>query len=972
MSNDWIRIRGARTHNLKNVDVDIPRNRFTVITGLSGSGKSSLAFDTLYAEGQRRYAESVSAYARRFMDVMDKPDVDSVEGLSPSISIGQHTTVPGSRSTVATVTEAADYLRLLFSRAGRPFCPHHHVPLTRSGIHDMVDAALALPEETKVLILAPAPAVEKVGKFAAEMARRGFIRLRVAGEVMTCDDAIGRRFPEGSAVDVVVDRLKISDQARSRLAESFESAVRLFDGRAVLALMDEPGKEQRFSIHYGCPECGYTAPDPVPSMFSFNNALGACPVCQGAGRLERFDPALVVRDAFLSLAEGAVCGWSEKNRANYQLLRALAAKAGFDLAAPWNSLPQPIQTLILFGTEAARAAGFTGDATFEGVIPQLQHQWDRTRSDAARVGLRMMRSVGACPSCGGERYRREVLDVYLGEGDEKVNIADVSRMSLTEALASFEKLTFTPEREAVAAGPLAELKKRLTFLTAVGLGYLTLNREASTLSGGEMQRIRLAGQIGSGLTGVTYVLDEPTIGLHQRDNEKLIGMMKKLAEAGNTVIAVEHDTDVMRAADWLVDMGPGAGEKGGTVLCAGTPEDIMASDASLTGAYLAGRRQVTAPAKALEDPLAECLTLVNAVGHNLKGVTCHFPVGAMTVVTGVSGSGKSTLVNDTLGAALRRHFQHTKEQALDYERLDGLDLIDKVIDVDQSPIGKTPRSNPATYTGLFTQIRDVFAQTPAARERGYDAGRFSFNTPGGRCEACEGDGVIKVEMGFLPPVYVTCSTCQGRRYNRETLEVKYRGKSIYEVLEMTVDEALEFFSAWPAITRKLQTLADVGLGYIRLGQSAVTFSGGEAQRIKLAEELSRRDTGRTLYILDEPTTGLHFEDVALLLKVIRKLTALGNTVVVIEHNLDVVRLADWVVDIGPDGGAAGGELVIEGRPETVANCPASLTGKYLKKAIEEAAGGKKPARKTSAKKAVKAEKPATEKKTTARRKTKAE
>lgn len=942
MSNDWIRIRGARTHNLKNVDADIPRNRFTVITGLSGSGKSSLAFDTLYAEGQRRYAESVSAYARRFMDVMDKPDVDAVEGLSPSISIGQHTTVPGSRSTVATVTEAADYLRLLFSRAGRPYCPHHHVPLTRSGIHDMVDTALSLPENTKVLILAPAPTPESVRHFAADMARRGFIRLRVGGEVLTCDEAQKRDWPSETPVEVVVDRLKISDQARSRLAESFEAAVRLFDGRAAMALMDEPQKEFRFSIHYGCPECGYTAPDPVPSMFSFNNALGACPECQGAGRIERFDPALVVRDPFLSLAEGAVCGWSEKNRTNFQVLRTLGRENNFDVTAPWNTLSRVVQTLILFGDKAAREVGFEGKSLFTGVIPQLQQQWDRARSDTAKVGLKMMRSIGTCPVCGGERYRREVLDVYLGEGDVKVNIADVSRMSLKEVLVCFKSLTFSPEREAVAAGPLAELTKRLTFLTEVGLGYLALNREASTLSGGEMQRIRLAGQIGSGLTGVTYVLDEPTIGLHQRDNEKLIGMMKKLSDAGNTVIAVEHDSDVMHAADWIVDMGPGAGEKGGTVICEGTPKDIMASESSLTGAYLAGRRVVSVPTKLLEDPLDACLTLVNAVGHNLKGVTCHFPVGAMTVVTGVSGSGKSTLVNDTLGAALRRHFQHTKETALDYERIDGLDFIDKVIDVDQSPIGKTPRSNPATYTGLFTQIRDVFAQTPAAKERGYDTGRFSFNTPGGRCEACEGDGVIKVEMGFLPPVYVTCSTCQGRRYNRETLEVKYHGKSIYDVLEMTVDEALEFFSVWPAITKKLQTLSDVGLGYIRLGQSAVTFSGGEAQRIKLAEELSRRDTGRTLYILDEPTTGLHFEDVALLLKVLRKLTALGNTVVVIEHNLDVVRLADWVVDIGPDGGAAGGELVIEGRPEDVAACPKSLTGKYLKKAMEEALGAGKP------------------------------
>ena len=944
MVNDWIRIRGARTHNLKNIDVNIPRNRFTVVTGLSGSGKSSLAFDTLYAEGQRRYAESVSAYARRFMDVMDKPDVDSVQGLSPSVSISQHTSVPGSRSTVATVTETADYLRLLFSRAGRPFCPHHNRPLARSGIHDMVDAALRLPVDTKVMILAPVPAqkVTSISRLASDMSHKGFIRLRIAGAVVMCDDAHETEWPENAAVDVVVDRLRISDAVRSRLAESFEAAVRLFDGRAALVEMDQPQNERCFSVHYGCPECGYTASDPTPSMFSFNSALGACPVCQGAGRIDRFDAALVVRDSFLSITEGAVCGWSEKNRANFQMMKTLAAAVGFELTTPWVELPKSIQTLVLYGDAAAREAGaeFPAHVAFAGVMAQLERQWRHARSETSRLGLRMMRSVGECNACAGTRFRREVLNVYLGDGSTKVNIADVSRMSLTAALACFEALEFDPDRAPVADGPLSELKKRLTFLIDVGLGYLTLNREASTLSGGEMQRIRLAGQIGSGLTGVTYVLDEPTIGLHQRDNEKLIGMMKKLAEAGNTVIAVEHDPDVMRAADWLVDMGPGAGEKGGTVVGEGTPADIMANEASLTGAYLARRRVVTAPAERLEDPLNSCLTLVNATGHNLKGVTCHFPLGAMTVVTGVSGSGKSTLVNDTLGAALRRHFHHAKEMPLDYETIEGLDFLDKVIDVDQSPIGKTPRSNPATYTGLFTLIRDVFAQTSAARERGYDAGRFSFNTPGGRCEACEGDGVTKVEMGFLPPVYVTCSTCGGRRYNRETLEVKYRGKNIHDVLEMTVDEALEFFSAWPVITRKLQTLTDVGLGYIRLGQSAVTFSGGEAQRIKLAEELSRRDTGNTLYILDEPTTGLHFEDVALLLKVLRKLTSLGNTVVVIEHNLDVVRLADWVVDIGPDGGAAGGELVIEGRPEDVATCAKSLTGRYLLRAMAEA----KPAR----------------------------
>ena len=942
MANDWIRIRGARTHNLKNVNVDIPRNKLTVITGLSGSGKSSLAFDTLYAEGQRRYAESVSSYARRFMDVLDKPDVDSIEGLSPSISIEQHTGTLGSRSTVATVTEAADYLRLLFARAGRPYCPEHHVPLSRCGIHDMVDAALKLPEGTKVMILAPVSRDTRlvVGQAAAEMSRRGFVRVRLDGAVSATEELLGDKTDGVHTLEAVVDRLKISDQSRSRLAESFEAAVRLSDGKAILAPMEGNFPEQSFSTRYGCPVCGYSAAEPTPPMFSFNNALGACPKCEGTGRVDQFDPHLVVRDPELSLGEGAVCGWSPKSRANWQILERLADKMGFNLAAPWKKLSPEVQHFILYGD--GREGGFTG------VIGALDHDWERKRSEAARVGLKQMRTVSVCPECGGARYRKEVLDVYLGEGDTRVNIAELTAMSLTDARDTLRELTFSPERKAVAEGPVAELLKRLAFLCDVGLGYLTLNREASTLSGGEMQRIRLAGQIGSGLTGVTYVLDEPTIGLHQRDNEKLIAMMKRLSEAGNTVVAVEHDIDVIRAADYIVDIGPGAGEHGGEVIAQGTPAEVAQNPASKTGAYLSGRARVEDDGKGRPKEMTQFLTLEGARGHNLKNLTCHFPVGAVTVVTGVSGSGKSTLVNDTLGAALRRHFNHTKERPLEYDRIDGLDLIDKVIDVDQSPIGKTPRSNPAIYTGLFTSIRDIFAQTPAAIERGYDSGRFSFNTPGGRCEACEGDGVIKIEMGFLPPVYVTCSTCQGRRYNRETLEVKYKGKNICDVLNMTASEAADFFSAFPAVSRKLRTLEEVGLGYIRLGQSAVTFSGGEAQRIKIAEELSRRDTGSTLYILDEPTTGLHFDDVAALMKVLRKLTALGNTVIVIEHNLDVIRLADWIVDIGPDGGARGGELVVEGPADVIAACPASLTGKYLRE--ELARTGVKPAKKSASRK----------------------
>lgn len=932
---ETIRIRGARTHNLKNIDLDIPRNRFVVLTGLSGSGKSSLAFDTLYAEGQRRYAESVSSYARQFMDMMDKPDVDSIEGLSPSISIEQHTATPSSRSTVSTVTEIADYLRLLFSRAGVPFCPVHDQPLRRSGIHDMVDAALSLPPETKVMIVAP---IVKQGVVDAEMVtkemmRRGYVRLLVDGEVRLCEE-MGTLEPNvAHDIDVVVDRLKISDLVRTRLAESFETATKLTDGKASLVNMTT-GERLDFSLKYGCPVCGYAMGELTPAMFSFNNALGACPKCEGNGTLEQFDPNIVVKDAQQSLAEGAVCGYSPRNRMNFARISQLASAMNFSLTEPWHRLPSWAKTVVLYGSDALKETGAKAPVHFDGVIPLLEKQWQGARSEGTKAGLRMMRRVGSCPACSGARYRKEVHSVYLGTGVEKLNIVDISELTLDDLLARLDRLHLTEEQRQIALGPLGEIKKRVGFLIDVGLGYLTLSREAKTLSGGEMQRIRLAGQIGSGLTGVTYVLDEPTIGLHQRDNEKLIKMMRRLTDAGNTLVVVEHDIDVIRAADYVVDMGPGAGELGGRIVAAGTPEEIMRIPESKTGAYLSGRSVIHVANEPMENPTACALRLVGARGHNLKNLTCHFPVGAISVVTGVSGSGKSTLINDTLAVAMRRHFYKSKDQPLPYDRIEGLEYFDKIIDVDQSPIGKTPRSNPATYTGLFTQIREVFASTQAAKERGYDTGRFSFNTPGGRCEACEGDGQIKIEMGFLPPVYVTCSTCMGHRYNRETLEVKYRGKSIADVLEMTVHEALEFFAVWPGIVRKLQMLSDVGLGYIRLGQSATTFSGGEAQRIKLAEELSRRDTGRTLYVLDEPTTGLHFDDVAALMAVLRRLTALGNTVIVIEHNLDVIRLADWIVDIGPDGGQKGGDLVVEGAPEKIMQTPNSLTGRYLRQAIE--------------------------------------
>ena len=929
-----IHIRGARTHNLKNVDVDIPRGKLTVVTGPSGSGKSSVAFDTLYAEGQWRYAESVSSYARRFMDVMDKPDVDAIEGLSPCIAIGQSTGASlGSRSTVGTMTEINDYLRVLFARAGVPYCAEHDLPLEKSGIHDMVDAVLALDEGTRVMVLAPLkfPAGPTIADVAKKLAKSGYLRLLIDGEVHPVDDIPGALSAQPAAlhaIDIVVDRIKSSDAQRARLAESFEAAVKAADAKAAFVRMDT-GERRTFHTRYCCSVCGESAPELSPAMFSFNNALGACPVCEGAGRVERFDPALVVTDARLSLAQGAVCGCTPQNKANYSTLCAAARVLDFSMDVPFEELPQDIRDFVLFGPSQKQQQE-PGLPEYEGVIVQLEKKWKRTTSEAVKAGMRVLRRTTVCPACEGARHRAEVRHVYVGEGEGRINLVQLENLPLSALAGRIASLTFSEGRAAVAAPLLEEVSKRVKFLVDVGLGYLTLGREASTLSGGEVQRIRLAGQLGAGLTGVTYVLDEPTVGLHQRDTGRIIDMLKKLTRAGNTVVVVEHDAEMIRAADWVVDMGPGAGSQGGEVVCEGTVKDICACERSKTGAYLSGRLVMPAAPHKRFDRESPALVLVGASGRNLKHITCRFPVGALIAVTGVSGSGKSTLINETLGRYLKKRLHRAKEQPLEFETIEGVEFFDKVIEVDQSAIGKSPRSNPATYTGIMQQLREVFAQTSAARERGYGPGRFSFNREGGACEACEGEGRIKYEMGFLPPVYVDCPVCRGRRYNRETLEVKYKGKSIADVLEMTVADARGFFDVYETIARRLETLEDVGLGYIGLGQSAVTFSGGEAQRIKLAEELARRDTGRTLYILDEPTTGLHFEDVAMLMRVLRRLTELGNTVVVIEHNTDVIAGADWVIDIGPEGGDAGGSLVFEGTPEDLVKCRTSITGQWLK------------------------------------------
>jgi excinuclease ABC subunit A len=989
---DRISVRGARTHNLKNIDLDIPRNQLVVITGLSGSGKSSLAFDTLYAEGQRRYVESLSTYARQFLQLMDKPDVDMIEGLSPAISIEQKATSHNPRSTVGTVTEIHDYLRLLFARAGTPFCPDHALALQAQTVSQMVDAVLALPLDTRIMILAPI-AREKKGEFTdvfADMQAQGYVRFRLNGKVVEFDDLPALKKTEKHDIDVVIDRLKVRPELQQRLAESFEAALRLANGRAIALEMDSTDAapvEHLFNAKFACPVCSYSISELEPRLFSFNSPVGACPSCDGLGHQDIFDVARVVAFPSLSLASGAIKGWDRRNAYYFSMLESLAKHYRFDIDAPFESLDAAIQNAILFGSGsedikfsytvdsgASQGKKLTKKHPFEGIIPNMQRRYHETDSALVREDLARMRSSQPCKECQGSRLRREARHVKIGEGAQARAIFEISHSTLREAFAYFSTLTMHGAKGEIAAKVVREIGLRLKFLNDVGLNYLSLDRSAETLSGGESQRIRLASQIGSGLTGVMYVLDEPSIGLHQRDNDRLIGTLKHLRDIGNSVLVVEHDEDMMRAADHVIDMGPGAGIHGGQVIAQGTFDQVKANPKSLTGQYLAGTLKIDVPAqrrpwlptvaaKAYQakhpgrfapSPAAErraqrearhretlgdlqALRVIGASGHNLQNVSVEFPVGLLTCVTGVSGSGKSTLVNDTLYAAAARTIHRANDEPAAHESIEGIEHFDKVINVDQSPIGRTPRSNPATYTGLFTPIRELMAEVPTARERGYGAGRFSFNVPagsgGGRCEACQGDGMVKVEMHFLPDVYVPCDVCAGQRYNRETLEVLYKGKNIAQILELTVEAAFEFFKAVPTIARKLQTLLDVGLSYIRLGQSATTLSGGEAQRIKLALELSKRDTGRTLYVLDEPTTGLHFADIAMLLKVLHQLRDAGNTIIIIEHNLDVIKTADWVIDMGPEGGSGGGQVVGVGTPEDIAANPESFTGLYLKKLL---------------------------------------
>lgn len=944
-----IRVRGARTHNLKNIDLDIPRHQLVVITGLSGSGKSSLAFDTLYAEGQRRYVESLSAYARQFLQLMDKPDVDVIEGLSPAISIEQKATSHNPRSTVGTVTEIHDYLRLLYARAGTPFCPEHNLPLEAQSVSQMVDAVLALPDDTKLMVLAPVLRDRK-GEHAElfqDMQAKGYVRFRIDGTTYEAADVPKLKKTEKHDIDVVVDRLKVRADMQQRLAESFESALRIADGRA-LALEMDSGREHLFSSKFACPVCTYSLAELEPRLFSFNSPVGACPSCDGLGEVTVFDPDRVVAFPSLSLASGAVKGWDRRNAYTFSMLESVAKHYKFDIQLPFEELPKPARQVLLYGSGdeeiefVYQAEGSNGRKrtvkrwhAFEGIIHNFERRFRETDSVAVREELTRYQSAKPCPECDGTRLRREARFVKLVDADSghAKPIYEISRATLREAQRSFETLHLKGAKAEIADKVVREIRARLSFLNNVGLDYLSLDRSADTLSGGEAQRIRLASQIGSGLTGVMYVLDEPSIGLHQRDNDRLIGTLKHLRNLGNSVLVVEHDEDMILAADHVIDMGPGAGVHGGQIIAQGTPAEVCNNDESLTGRYLARKLKIAVPKK--RHALAEStdprtLQIVNARGNNLKGVSVEIPVGLFTCVTGVSGSGKSTLVNDTLYAAVARKLYQSHLEPAAHDDIEGLDAFDKVINVDQSPIGRTPRSNPATYTGLFTPIRELFAEVPTARERGYGAGRFSFNVAGGRCEACQGDGVLKVEMHFLPDVYVPCDVCHGKRYNRETLEVLYKGRNISEVLDMTVEDAREFFSAVPTLARKLQTLLDVGLGYIRLGQSATTLSGGEAQRVKLALELSKRDTGRTLYILDEPTTGLHFHDIELLLRVLHQLRDHGNTIVVIEHNLDVIKTADWIIDMGPEGGDGGGTVVVTGTPEDVAAHKGSYTGRYLK------------------------------------------
>ena len=934
---DHIHIRGARTHNLKDIDLTLPRDKLIVITGLSGSGKSSLAFDTIYAEGQRRYVESLSAYARQFLSMMEKPDVDHIEGLSPAISIEQKTTSHNPRSTVGTITEIYDYLRLLFARAGTPLCPDHAEPLEAQTISQMVDQVLNIEPETRLMLLAPVISERKgeYQKLMQELRAQGFIRVRIDGDIYELDDAPELELRKKHTIEVIVDRFKVREDQRLRLTESFETALSISDGTVKIAWMDNSRDELIFSANFSCPVCGYSIEELEPRLFSFNNPVGACRTCDGLGVEQYFDPGKVIVNPHASLAGGAIRGWDRRNAYYFQMLKSLSKHYSFDIETPWSELPEKFQNVLLNGSRGEQITfNYFNDGgrsvkkkhPFEGILNNMKRRFHETESNAVRDELSRYISSQHCPDCHGTRLNRGARNVFVADH----NLPTITSMAIEGSLAFFSQLSLPGKQGKIADKIVKEITERLQFLVNVGLNYLSLDRSAETLSGGEAQRIRLASQIGAGLVGVMYVLDEPSIGLHQRDNERLLKTLTHLRDLGNTVIVVEHDEDAIRTADHIVDIGPGAGTHGGQVVAEGTSKQIEKNKLSLTGQYLSGKQAIEVPTQRTQPDKDKTLHLKGACGNNLKQVDLEIHAGLMTCITGVSGSGKSTLINDTLYPLAANKLNKASHTVAAHKAIDGLDLFDKVVDIDQSPIGRTPRSNPATYTGLFTPIRELFAGVPESRSRGYAPGRFSFNVRGGRCEACAGDGVIKVEMHFLPDIYVQCDVCKGKRYNRETLEIKYKGKSINEVLDMTIEEALLFFDAVPVIKRKLQTLVDVGLTYIQLGQNAVTLSGGEAQRVKLSRELSKRDTGRTIYILDEPTTGLHFHDVKQLLTVLHRLRDHGNTVVVIEHNLDVIKTADWIVDLGPEGGNGGGEIIAFGTPEEVANCKHSHTGRFLK------------------------------------------
>ncbi|MGL5048202.1 MAG: excinuclease ABC subunit UvrA [Shewanella sp.] len=942
---DKIEIRGARTHNLKNINLTIPRNKLIVITGLSGSGKSSLAFDTLYAEGQRRYVESLSAYARQFLSLMEKPDVDHIEGLSPAISIEQKSTSHNPRSTVGTITEIYDYLRLMFARVGEPRCPTHNQPLAAQTVSQMVDKVLEMPQDSRLMLLAPVVNARKGEhvKLLEGLSAQGYIRARIDGEVCDLTDPPTLDLHVKHTIEVVVDRFKVRDDIKQRLAESFETVLELSGGIAIVANMEDDasagkvkGEELIFSANFACPHCGYSMAELEPRIFSFNNPAGACQTCDGLGVQQFFDPERVITNTELSLAGGAIRGWDRRNFYYFQMLSSLAEHYKFDVEVPYEQLSEKVRKIVLYGSGkdsiAFKYINDRGDVVvrnhpFEGILNNMDRRYRETESNSVRDELAKFINTQACQSCGGSRLREEARNVFLGD----INLPQLTTWSIGEALDYFEKVEFSGQKAQIAEKILKEIRDRLGFLVNVGLNYLSLSRSAETLSGGEAQRIRLASQIGAGLVGVMYVLDEPSIGLHQRDNERLLQTLIHLRDLGNTVIVVEHDEDAIRMADHVIDIGPGAGVHGGEVICDGPIEKIIACEASVTGQYISGKRSIHIDTPRVAFDKTQVIELFGARGNNLRNVDLTIPIGLFTCVTGVSGSGKSTLINDTFFKIAHRMLNGaTVDEPSPYDRIEGMELCDKVVDIDQSPIGRTPRSNPATYTGIFTPIREIFAATQESRTRGYQVGRFSFNVKGGRCEACQGDGLIKVEMHFLPDVYVPCDSCKGKRYNRETLEVRYKGKNIHEVLQMTVEDARQFFDAVPAIARKLQTLMGVGLSYVRLGQSATTLSGGEAQRVKLAKELSKRDTGQTLYILDEPTTGLHFADIQLLLDVLHRLKSHGNTIVVIEHNLDVIKTADWIIDLGPEGGGGGGMILATGTPEDVAEHPSSHTARFLK------------------------------------------